>query len=63
MHVKIKNSKTIPIYLQKLAGHLMCLGFVLIDISPNTKSPNKNVFFFRNSPEIQEKIEDYLSKS
>ena len=61
--IEPKKATTFPVYLQKMAGFLMYRGFVLVDIAPNNKTPNKNVFFFRESPEIQEAISDYLSKS
>ena len=47
------------IYTQKLAGYLMMRGFVLIDIKPNRKNPNKNDFLFGDSPELQKAIDDY----
>lgn len=61
--IEQKKAATFPVYLQKMAGFLMYRGFVLVDIAPNNKTPNKNVFFFRESAEIQEAISDYLSKS
>lgn len=45
----------------RLAGHLMTLGFILLDISPNVRTPCKNVFYFKDSPQIQEAIQNYIN--
>jgi hypothetical protein len=54
-----ETKKDMMIYKQKLAGHLMKLGFVLLSITPNLNDPHKNVFFFRNSEELQQAIKEY----
>lgn len=51
--------KVRAIYTQKLAGYLMLRGFVLIDMKPNRKNPNRNDFLFGDSPELQKAIDDY----
>ncbi len=57
-----RNSKTFPVYKQKLAGALMQAGFVLVAIAPNYKDPNRNVFYFRDTPEIKQTIKTFLNR-
>lgn len=53
-----QTNKTI--YSQKLAGTLMIKGFVLAGMEVNKKSNSgRNVFFFKNSPELEAAIEEY----
>lgn len=53
-----QTNKTI--YSQKLAGTLMVKGFVLAGMETNKKSDSgRNVFFFKNSPELEAAIEEY----
>lgn len=53
------NATTITIFSMKLAGWLMLMGFVLTDMRPSYKGDTRNVFFFRNSEEIRQKITEY----
>lgn len=55
----MSNTKTITIFNQKLCGYLMMEGFVLIGISKNKYCPNKNVFFFNDTYELQNAIEKF----
>jgi len=55
------QTATRPIFKQKLAGYLMQRGFVLVAMAPNKQKPNLNVFYFRDTPEIEEAINSYLS--
>ncbi|CAH1194643.1 hypothetical protein PAECIP111892_01781 [Paenibacillus auburnensis] len=41
---------------QRVAGHLMTLGFVLKGIGSNRKFPERNVFFFNNTEYLQRAI-------
>ncbi|WP_379161346.1 DUF5659 domain-containing protein [Paenibacillus sp. sgz5001063] len=41
---------------QRVAGHLMTLGFVLKGIGSNRKFPERNVFFFNNTEHLQRAI-------
>ena len=52
-----KRIKTI--YSQKLAGYLMYSGFVLINSRPDINNTGRNLFFFNNSDELEEKIAEY----
>ena len=53
------SAGTMPVYTMRLAGYLMQQGFVLLDMKKNYKYPERNVFYFGNTPEIQEKISSY----
>ncbi|MGG1600963.1 DUF5659 domain-containing protein [Paenibacillus naphthalenovorans] len=44
---------------QRLAGYLMMRGFVLKGMGENDRYPGRNVFFFKNSPELVQAIESY----
>jgi len=57
----IKESRTIPVFSLKLAGQLMATGYNLLSMSPNATRPDKNVFYFRSSDEINEEIAKYTS--
>ena len=60
MSERIKN---IVIFNQRLAGYLMQKGYVLLDMRPDVKSARrKNVFIFRDTPQIEESIRDYLNQ-
>ena len=54
------ETKSIIIFSQKMAGWLMYQGFVLIQMRPDKKNREKNVFFFKESEEIKNKIKEYL---
>lgn len=42
------------IYSQKMAAKLMLRGFILQGMRPNDKFPNKNVFIFKDTPQLKE---------
>lgn len=50
------------VFSQRLAGHLMEKGFVLIDMQPHKTDTRRNVFFFKESNEIKDAINEYKSK-
>lgn len=50
------------IFNQKLAGYLMMQGFILKKMERNEKCPDKNVFIFRQSENLEKTIKQYLSK-
>ena len=54
-----KNCKNKIIFNQRLAGYLMLNGFVLIDTRPDTNGSGRNVFFFKESQELLDKISEY----
>lgn len=56
-----KDNKYMQIFSQRLAGYLMLNGFVLGNMRPDNKGGGKNVFFFKNTPEIRSAIDEYKS--
>lgn len=49
----------ITIFNQRLCGYLMMKGFVLVAMSENKHCPNKNVFFFNDSDDLQKSIGEF----
>jgi len=47
------------IHSQAMAGFLMMCRFILIDKRIDLKDKNKNVFIFRESPEIRNAMKNY----
>ena len=55
----MSNTKMITIFNQRLCGYLMMKGFVLVAMSENKHCPNKNVFFFNDSDDLQKSIGEF----
>lgn len=53
------KEKYYTVFSLKLAGYLMQRGFNLIAMGKNEKDPSRNVFFFRDSVELQDAINTY----
>lgn len=53
------KEKNKTIFSQKLAAYLMDRGFVLCDMKRDSKGTGKNVFYFKNSPELIDAIFEY----
>jgi hypothetical protein len=53
------KSACIPVYSNRLAGVLMSKGYVLINMKPNTRQAERNVFYFVDSPQLQAEISNY----
>lgn len=51
------RKKDLPVYSQRIAGYLMLYGYRLYNVSKNTKYNDKNVFYFRDCPEVRDAIE------
>ena len=51
------SNKTI--FSQKLAAYLMDRGFVLCDMKRDSKGSGKNVFYFKETPELIQAIFDF----
>lgn len=62
MNMNEKKIKCKAIFSQKLAGYLLMRGFVLAESRKDYKNPEKNLFFFFESPELMEAITDYTNK-
>jgi hypothetical protein len=56
-----KKIKCKTIFSQKLAGYLLMRGFVLAESRKDYKNPERNLFFFFESPELMEAITDYTN--
>ena len=56
------DKKSFIVYSQKMAGYLMQMGFVLIDMQPDLKKTGRNVFFFNDTPQLKSAIDEYLSR-
>lgn len=56
-----KKIKCKTIFSQKLAGYLLMRGFVLAESRKDYKNPERNLFFFFESPELLGAITDYTN--
>lgn len=56
------NKEYITVFGQKLAGWLMVQGFPLKDMRPDRDGSGRNLFFFKNSEEIHQKMREYKEK-
>lgn len=45
-----------------MAGYLMQRGFVLIDMRSDLKKTGRNVFFFKDTPQLKSAIDEYMSR-
>ena len=52
-----ERKKDLPVFSQRVAANLMLMGFKMYNISKNTKFPEKNVFYFRDCPDVRQAIE------
>lgn len=57
-----KTIKMKTIYNQRLCGYLQLNGFILVDLKPNKNGNGKNVFFFKETPELLTAIQEYLDR-
>ena len=58
----ITDRKDIIIFNQRMAGYLMLKGDVLLDMRPDINSSSgKNVFVFKDTPQIRNSMSDYLN--
>lgn len=53
------NTKTLTIFNQRLAGYLMLNGFVLADMRKDRNRTERNLFFFKDSEAIRQRMTDY----
>lgn len=51
--------KCCTVFSQKLAGFLMMKGFVLVDTMPDLHGSGRNVFYFKDSPELHQASREY----
>lgn len=55
----MNKPKVTTIFKQQLAGYLMMRGFVLINIRKSEDNSGRNVFYFKDSAELQNAICEY----
>lgn len=48
------------IFNQRLCGYLQLNGFILVGMKPNNNGNGKNVFYFKETPELLSAIAEYL---
>jgi hypothetical protein len=53
----------IQVFSNKLAKSLIKQGYVVGDIVPNNKYPQRSVFYFKNENGIVKIVEDYILAS
>ena len=53
------NKDIITVFSQRLAGYLMYNGFVVGGMRPDDDGSGRNVFFFKNTDDIQKAIKRY----
>ena len=49
------------VFSTKLARILLKKKYVIDDIQPNKKNPQRTVFYFKNAPGLSKNINDYIS--
>lgn len=54
------NVKMKTIFNQRLCGYLQLNGFILVGMKPNNNGNGKNVFYFKETPELLSAIAEYL---
>lgn len=58
----ITDRKDLIIFNQRMAGYLMLMGYVLLDMRPDINSSSgKNVFIFKDTPQIRNSMSDFLN--
>lgn len=53
------NNSCYTIYSQKLMATLVLKGFALAEMRPDRKESGKNVFFFKDTPELRAAVKKY----
>lgn len=54
-----ENNTCYTVFSQKLMAILVLKGFVLVEMRPDRKGNGKNVFFFKDTPELRIAIKEY----
>lgn len=58
-HRMKENNTCYTVFSQKLMAILVLKGFVLVEMRPDRKGNGKNVFFFKDTPELRIAIKEY----
>jgi len=53
------DTKTLTIFGQRMTGYLLLRGFVLAGMRPDREGSGRNVFFFKDTPDIRRAMNDY----
>ena len=53
------RDKYMIVFSMRLAGELMAQGFHMINMRPDIHEPNKKVYIFNNTPDLQNAIYSY----
>lgn len=53
------ETKTVTIFRQRLVGYLLLRGFVLAGMRPDREGTGRNVFFFKDTPEIRKAMRQF----
>lgn len=56
----MKEIKMKTVFNQRMCGYLQMKGFILVDMRPNEDGCGKNVFYFKETPELLEAMKEYL---
>jgi hypothetical protein len=56
----MKDMKMKTIFNQRMCGYLQMKGFILVDMRPNDNGSGKNVFYFKETPELLSSMQKYL---
>lgn len=54
----MNETKYYTIFSQRLMSKLVAQGFVLVNMRPDERGSGRNVFYFRNSPELRQAVEE-----
>jgi hypothetical protein len=56
----MKDIKMKTIFNQRMCGYLQMNGFILVDMKPYNNGNGKNVFYFKETPELLSAMNEYL---
>lgn len=54
-----KEIKCYTVFTQRLMATLVLKGFVLVDMRADENGSGKNIFYFKDSPQLREAIAEY----
>lgn len=56
------EKKCVTVFTQKMATYLMQNGHKLIELKPDRKYPERNVYFFLNTESVRNDMTDYKKR-
>ena len=57
------DKKCVTVFTQKLATYLMQNGHKLIELKPDKKYPERNVYFFLNTESVRNDMAQYTTRA